>query len=286
MTCAAPVVVVSSYQNRQSIVNYTQDTVDIGTIGYPVGSISQFSSLGPTRTGLQKPDLAAPGGQVMSASSLSTLNAQRAASFSNRLDEDGWHWLNRGTSMAAPMVAGAVALYLECQPQASSSQVLQVLRQQARLDNWVLTPTVALPNVHWGYGKLDVEQLLSSCLVRGCMDSTALNFNPLATLPDSSACQYALAISTVEQAFTWGCYPNPLQQQAQIVYELEEGTEAQFVLYNALGQRVWAKAVTNRKGTIVLERKKMPAGCYTLFLEQKSTNNRLARQGQAIILLP
>lgn len=285
-TCAAPVVVVSSYQNRQYIVNYTQDTVDIGTINYPVGGISQFSSLGPTRTGLQKPDLAAAGGQVMSASSQATLHYQRSLSFSNRLDADGWHWLNRGTSMSAPMVAGAVALYLECQPYASSHQILRALQEGARVDAAVLAQTVTLPNVHWGYGKLDVEQLMRSCLVKGCMDSAALNFNPLATLPDSSACQYSLAVSKRIWSNNWRCYPNPMAQVAQIDYELEQGSGGQFVLYNALGQLVWAKALTNSHGSLLLERKKLPAGCYTLFLQQKNGNNQLAISRQSIVLLP
>lgn len=284
-TCAAPVVVVGSYQNRQYIVNYTQDTVDIGTAGYPVGGVSQFSSLGPTRTRLQKPDLNAPGGQVMSASSLSTLQFQRTLGFSNRLDEDGWHWLNRGTSMSAPMVAGAVALYLECQPQATSGQVLQALQQSARVDAAVLTQVVAWPNVHWGYGKLDVAQLMSSCLVRGCMDSTALNFNPLATLSDSSTCQYALGVDQLSSSNNWRCYPNPVRQVAQIDYALKQGQGGQFVLYNALGQVVWTKSFTNASGSLVLERKKLPAGCYTLFLQQKQYK-QLATSGKSIIFLP
>ncbi|MGH1339538.1 MAG: S8 family peptidase [Aureispira sp.] len=284
-TCAAPVVVVGSYQNRQYIVNYTQDTVDIGTAAYPVGEISQFSSLGPTRTGLQKPDLTAPGGQVMSAASLSTLQYQRGLNFSNRLDADGWHWLNRGTSMAAPMVAGAVALFLECQPYANSSQVLQALQQSAQVDAAVLTQTVTWPNIHWGYGKLEVTQLMGHCLVRGCMDSTALNFDPLATLPDSNACQYGLSVLTRSSKNTWRCYPNPMTQAAQIAYELEQ-EGGQFILYNALGQVVWTKALTNTRGHLVLERKKLPAGCYTLFLQQQKGNNQLATSGQFIVILP
>lgn len=286
-TCAAPVVVVGSYQNRATIVNYTQDTVDVGTVGYPVGGISQFSSLGPTRTGLQKPDLAAPGGQVMSASSLSTLQYQRTLPFSNRLDEDGWHWLNRGTSMSAPMVAGAVALYLECQPYANSSQVLQALQQQTRVDAFVWGSHLTWPNHSWGYGKLDVEQLMSSCLIRGCMDSTALNYNPLATMPDSAACQYGLGVAALSLGEkNWHCYPNPVQATAQIDYEFPKGIEAVFVLYNTLGQVVWTKKITHSQGSIFLERKKLPAGSYHLFLQEKNSNQPLTTSSQTLILLP
>jgi hypothetical protein len=285
-TCAAPVVVVSAYQNRQYIVNYTQDTLDIGTVGYPVGGIAQFSSLGPTRTGLQKPDLSAPGGQVMAAASLATLQYQRTLSFSNRLDANGWHWLNRGTSMSAPMVAGAVALYLECQPNAGNNQVQQALQQYARADAAVFAQTVAWPNIHWGYGKLDVERLLSSCLVRGCMDSTALNFSALANVPDSTACQYGLGTIGLAANGYWHCYPNPMTNGAQIDYSLEQGTTAQLALYNALGQCVWMQALEQREGSLYLERAKLPAGCYQLLLQQQKQHQKPTISRKTLVVLP
>ncbi|MFK7799042.1 MAG: S8 family serine peptidase [Aureispira sp.] len=285
-TCAAPVVVVSAYQNRQYIVNYTQDTVDIGTVGYPVGGIAQFSSLGPTRTGLQKPDLSAPGGQVMAAVSLPTLQYHRSLSFSNRLDADGWHWLNRGTSMSAPMVAGAVALYLECQPRATNGQVQQALHQYARADAAVFAQTVTWPNIHWGYGKLDVERLLGSCLVSGCTDSMALNFNPLANVPDSTACQYGLNTTGLLANGDWHCYPNPMTNRTQIEYSLKQGTKAQLALYNALGQCVWTRTLNQAKGNLYLERAGLPAGCYQLLLQQQKKHQKAIISGKTLVVLP
>lgn len=279
-TCTEPVVVVGAYQNRQYIVNYTRDTVNVGTVGYPVPSIAAFSSLGPTRTGLIKPDLNAPGGQVMSATTLSILQANRNVAFSNRLDADGWHWLNRGTSMSAPMVAGAIALYFECQPQANYTDVFRALRRSARLDGTVLAQTQTLPNIHWGYGKLDVSALTEACLIRGCMDSIAINFNPNANLPDSTVCQYLVAapVQPSSGAGQLTCFPNPAMQQVQVVYTLANASTGQLTLYNLLGQPVVQQALTQKDGSPIIDLNGLPSGCYVWVLEargQRATHLKL-----------
>ena len=110
--------------------------------------------------------------------------------------------------MAAPMVAGAVALLMECNPNLSLSQLHQALRLSAVYDNFVLQQVFALPNIHWGYGKLDVYNLLQECLIFGCMDSTAINFNPLANVSDSS-CYYVTSTESIEIVNDIEIYPNP-----------------------------------------------------------------------------
>ncbi|BDS10192.1 S8 family peptidase [Aureispira anguillae] len=269
-TCSDKVVTVGSYQNRTHIVSWLGDTLNIGTSGFPQNGISAFSSLGPTRTGLQKPNITAPGGQVMSASPLSTLNYYKSSP-NNRLDQDGWHILNRGTSMSAPMVAGAVALYFQCKPYANYADVLQALENSARIDSFVFLEVMALPNIHWGYGKLDVYKLLERCLIYGCMDSTALNYNSLATVSDSNACLYNLThLNRVEGQLSLSCQPNPFAKTATIFYELPNFIQEErpkLSLYNSLGQLVFLKALSKSKGSIVLEGSNLGAGVYWMVLD-------------------
>ncbi|GAA0493078.1 hypothetical protein Ade02nite_69930 [Paractinoplanes deccanensis] len=109
-----------------------------------VGKLSGFSSLGPTRDGRAKPDLAAPGEFVASA----------RAGWS---DGEGVHATLAGTSMAAPHVAGVAALVLQAAPLLTADQVAQVLRRAARADG----PVEAGPDGGWGSGKIDAAAAVS-----------------------------------------------------------------------------------------------------------------------------
>ena len=109
------------------------------------GSISTFSSLGPTRDGRQAPTVAAPGERVISASPL-VLPANSPPNLSPVYRQTS------GTSMAAPHVAGAVALMLQQNPQLTQLEVKRCLERSA-----ASTPeTGATPNNAWGHGILDV----------------------------------------------------------------------------------------------------------------------------------
>lgn len=271
-TCSDKVITVGSYQNRTRGVTWLGDTVAVGTAGYPQFGISAFSSLGPARTGIQKPNITAPGGQVMSASTLGTLNYYKTIT-TNRLDQDGWHIFNRGTSMAAPMVAGAVALYFQCKPYANHADVLQALESTAKVDSFVFRESLALPNVHWGYGKLDVYQLLESCLIYGCMDPLALNYNSFATYQDSMACFYTpTGLNRLENGTDLSCLPNPFSTQTTIHYALPASDEIKkgtLFVYNSLGQVVLSTDLSQNEGTWTLNRDNLAVGAYWVVLNAK-----------------
>jgi subtilisin family serine protease len=110
----------------------------------PPGGLSAFSSRGPTRVGIQKPDIAAPGEQIMAA----------AARIADSGSEDSYIQKS-GTSMAAPFVAGVIALLLQCQPRLGPEEIQQYFRATANRDRF----TGAVWNPGWGWGKIDVQSL-------------------------------------------------------------------------------------------------------------------------------
>jgi len=118
-------------------------------------SISTFSSRGPTRDGLLKPEIAANGQVVISC--LST----DATYTSSSVAEVGFYATNSGTSMAAPGVAGAVALLLQMKPTATAAEIKTLLTSTANTDNMTTLPG-SMPNTTWGYGRLDVFKAASS----------------------------------------------------------------------------------------------------------------------------
>jgi minor extracellular serine protease Vpr len=107
---------------------------------------STFSGRGPTRDGRMKPDLAAPGQGIIAASSRHTVVAD------SRLAPGGQHHVSQGTSMAAPHVAGAVALLLSVDPDLTALQLRSLLNHTAVADAF----TGPVPDTDWGHGKLDV----------------------------------------------------------------------------------------------------------------------------------
>ncbi len=112
----------------------------------PLLRLSGFTSRGPRRDGVQRPDIVAPGYGVMS--SMST-DASISATYE---DPDGVHHMAKGTSVANAHTTGAIALLLEQNRFLTPSGARAILRTRARADSY----TGTVPNGKWGYGKLDV----------------------------------------------------------------------------------------------------------------------------------
>ncbi len=98
-----------------------------------------YSGRGPTRACVCKPDLVAPGCEIISC---------------NRIfrSSDPPYTVKSGTSMATPMVAGAIACLLEKYPTMTNVQVKLRLRERCiKLD---------MPEAKQGWGALSLENLL------------------------------------------------------------------------------------------------------------------------------
>lgn len=151
-----------------------------------VGDLAVFSAAGPTRDGRIKPEIVAPGMGIMSA--LSRYTAAPAA----RISPDGAYWILEGTSMAAPHVAGAVALMFQYRPGLGPEEVLDVLTRSARQDAFTTRVydrgPAAAPSDWWGYGKLDVPAALE--LLLGGGDIAQVRIEPrIDTIPQGGTRQ-------------------------------------------------------------------------------------------------
>jgi subtilisin family serine protease len=113
------------------------------------GDISNFSSRGPNRAGAQKPEVTAPGERLASAFSTDMDSPPSAADIA----QDGRHRMLQGTSMAAPVVTGIVALKLEANPGITVAQIRSEITAQASTDT--KTGTTPAANT-WGAGKVRV----------------------------------------------------------------------------------------------------------------------------------
>jgi serine protease AprX len=98
------------------------------TVGPSDDSLAPFSSRGLTQDGVYKPEILAPGRKIVAP--LANKSATLALQFPDRIVNSNYIRLS-GTSMAAPVVAGAVALLLEKYPSLTANQVKWLLQQTA-----------------------------------------------------------------------------------------------------------------------------------------------------------
>jgi subtilisin family serine protease len=214
----------------------------------PLGVLSGFSSQGPTRDGRTKPDLAAPGAWICAALSSS------AASLDYLTHPDGVHAMHRGTSMAAPHVAGAVALLFGVDPRLTGSEVLDLLTRTASHDD----TTGSVPNSRWGFGKLDVWAAL-------------LGLDP--TEPPVPS----VARPTV------GVERNPAIGEAAFVYALPEGTGEAFLrIYDVAGARVFEVELAVRGSSITWDLRttsgeRVAAGLYLYVISSDLGSSNVGR---------
>lgn len=120
-----------------------------------LGYIAKFSSCGPTFDERIKPDVVAPGLNINAAyNSFYADYDYIAKNLTSTVPYNGktYHYLaESGTSMASPVVAGIIALWLQAKPDLTPAEALEAIRETAtHPDN-----TLAYPNNTYGYGQID-----------------------------------------------------------------------------------------------------------------------------------
>ena len=148
------VISVGSYNSRQTAplrdgTIYTRDN------STPV-QLSYFSAYGPDENGISRPDVCAPGSMLIASGNRYDTNAPNIRLWQPSAFVDGVEYPycpDLGTSMSAPVVAGAVALWLQADPTLSVDDVRDILRRSSYKDANVRADTKG----RWGAGKLDVN---------------------------------------------------------------------------------------------------------------------------------
>jgi minor extracellular serine protease Vpr len=142
---AEKLICIGSYVTKNQWVDI--DGITQYQPGNPsTGNISYFSSLGPSRDGRLKPDLVAPGEAIIAALSSDLQQVPRP-----HILLGGKHQKMQGTSMAAPHVAGVVALLLEKNNTLNYDQTVTILKNTTKKDGI----TGSSPNNTFGHGKLN-----------------------------------------------------------------------------------------------------------------------------------
>lgn len=154
---APAVICVGSTSYRTGFTN--EKGTYIPTLSGVGGERSDFSSMGPTFDGRIKPDVMAPGVDLTSSyNSFFLEHYDYPASMDPVIKRFEWNgrtyaWSNNsGTSMAAPVVGGAIALWLQARPDLTKADIMDVLAHTCRRPD----PSLSYPNNAYGYGEIDV----------------------------------------------------------------------------------------------------------------------------------
>lgn len=206
------------------------------------GTICDFSSYGPTIDQRPKPEISAPGYNVVSAISSFTDNSVIRL-YPLTFDGRTYHFSTlSGTSMSSPFVAGVVALILQANPNLSPNQVKEVLTETARQDDF----TQAFGAIRFGAGKVNAYQAILKALeLVGCEEFT---------ITDN---RYSI-------------FPNPTNDCIYISAQ-NDNSPTTAELYNLNGQLLQRTSIFSCVNKINLGQ--FPTGCYLLKIENHNYQN-------------
>lgn len=142
---AASAITIASYTTKDQ---WTDMDGNLRSVGLALDDISDFSSEGPLRNGVQKPDVAAPGAMIVSALS--------ADSVPLRADIINMNYVvMAGTSMATPFITGIVALLLERNPTLDPHGVKALLHA----NSFIPGQMAGTFDTKWGFGLINALNL-------------------------------------------------------------------------------------------------------------------------------
>lgn len=226
------VISVSAHQARQKNNATGQFT---GT-----GSMANFSSWGPALSDPNKPDISAPGKEVIAALSSFT-NANQTPTNTVNFNGRTYGFVSlSGTSMSSPFVAGVVALMLEANPYLTPEQVKSILRETAFQDEY----TVSGQALVVGAGKVDAYQAVLKALQTNGVENHSVI---------ESRCRI---------------YPNPVENSSFVVIE-GDASRYDVYLYDMSGRMILQQQMTS--GVNTLDMQSCAPGCYFLRMTDGKT---------------
>lgn len=213
--CGTCCIVVGAYTSKNTWMPLNNIP---GSSAALLGNISSFSSKGPTAHGVTKPDIVAPGQSIVS--SVNSFSSSYTPTGGGTIKEIAigskkWYFgLMDGTSMAAPMVTGILALWLEKYPTLTREQAIAMMKSSAITDTFTGVIPANGSNT-WGWGKINAYKGMVT-----------------------------VSVETVPENFAMSIYPNPATNEINIAYE-NAAEKSLVILYDVTGKIVFQKELSN-----------------------------------------
>jgi subtilisin family serine protease len=213
--------------------------------GVPIeGSRASFSSKGPTYDERLKPDVSAPGANVVSSINSFTTNSYTSVA-NTTFNGRTYHFAAfSGTSMSSPAAAGVAALVLEANPELTAYQVKDIIKYTSRQDT--KTGIISAPGSPlWGMGKVTATAAVL----------LALN---------------TVSIETNDEETTLTLFPNPVNNELNLCLESPLTTTFSYEVVDLTGKIIYSGVLSSSLNLDVTDLSK---GIYLVVLkdDKKST---------------
>ena len=247
------VICVGSTMYRQGVTNYKGEWKHSEMGGN--GMRSKYSSIGPTMDGRIKPDVVAPGTNVISSYSSYYLENHPdagditwdVAHFPFQGRTYAWN-SNSGTSMSCPAAAGVIALWLQAKPDLTPEDVLDVIAHTSHMP--ADAPSSEKNNVY-GYGEIDAYRGLLYILGIDGIDEVSANHTKANV--------------------------NVSGGRLQVRLPQEASKPASLRIFNLSGRQVYQTVLPAHQLAYDLALPSLPAGIYAIQIEGEASGSTLIR---------
>ena len=155
------IITVGAMHHCTSFTNILGEEATYMELGSEEGHLASFSSCGPTMAGLVKPDVVAPGHNILSVYNsffvpaeleLESIN-KKTAYKSEAFGKEYAIWTMSGTSMSSPITAGVIALWLQANPNLTPEDIKGIIQRTSHQPEPEFSGTDK--NVYYGWGEID-----------------------------------------------------------------------------------------------------------------------------------
>ncbi len=172
-----------------SVAAHIADSRNNNDNTWRLGDHTSFTSYGPLINGMQKPEISAPGQNVVSSVNVWSDSPYNTSSYSRMTYPIGnltYRWSPMsGTSMSSPVVSGIVALILQANPDLSVDEIRDIITSTARNDA-ITGPLVANDSAdrRWGWGKIDALRAVNAAISHASLEQAEHYRLPLHVYPN------------------------------------------------------------------------------------------------------
>ena len=153
------IVTVGAMHQCTSFTNIFGEDATYIALGSEKGHLSSFSSCGPTIDNRIKPDVVAPGHNVLSVYNSfyepgPAENVEKKMAYkANAFGKDYAIWTMSGTSMSSPVATGVIALWLQANPNLTPEDIKGVIERTSHQPEPEFSGTDK--NIYYGWGEID-----------------------------------------------------------------------------------------------------------------------------------